>query len=178
MAINYHFPPSSRVNQTWNFRRNKNLINVNNLYPLVIFFCIFPQAAIQIRHQVLEENVWIPSMRNMCGVGHSESTTRIVSFVKDSCKKQQNSKCELCTNKKVRVQFGIKIVKAFWQLTATTVTGSTMVGTKKNSTKKNCRNTKSVSVVQFFKLFWILVAAMLRESTILNNLSSKFIVVF
>ena len=118
------FPPSSRVNQTWNFRRNKNLINVNNLFPLVNYFCIFPQAAIQIRHQVLEENVWIPSMRNMCGVGHSESTTRIVSFVKDSCKKQQNSKCELCTNKKVGVQFGIKIVKAFWQLTATTVTGS------------------------------------------------------
>ena len=54
----------------------------------------------------------------------------------------------------------------------------TIVGTKKNSTKKNCRNTKSVSVVQFFKLFWILVAVMLRESTILNNLSSKFIVVF
>ena len=29
----------------------------------------------------------------------------------------------------------------------------TMVGTKKNSTKKKCRNTKRISVVQFFKLF-------------------------
>ena len=46
------------------------------------------------------------------------------------------------------------------------------------STKKKCPNTKSVSVVQFFKLFWILVAVLLREFAILNNLSSKFIVVF
>ena len=62
MAINYprwklvyHFSSNSRVNQTWNFRRNNNLINGNNLFPLVNYFSIFPQAAIQIRHQVLEE---------------------------------------------------------------------------------------------------------------------------
>ena len=48
----------------------------------------------------------------VCGKHNSESTTRIVSLIKDSCDKQHNLECELCTKGKGSIlqQFGMKIV--------------------------------------------------------------------
>ena len=83
------------------------------------------------------------------------------------------SKCTRCTS-----MFDWYI----YDLTISVLIGSPKVVTAGStngfSTKKKCPNTKSISVVQFFKLFWILVAVSLRESAILNNLSSKFTIVF